>query len=110
MSAAKTRADLLEFIAPAVARVASGADAEITLERPRDPSHGDYATTVALQLSKTLKKAPRKIAEEIVAALPDSDLTERPEIAGPGFINFRLKPAAKQSIVRAILAAGGEYG
>jgi arginyl-tRNA synthetase len=100
MSAEKTRADLLNFIAPAVERVAPGSHVDITLERPRDPGHGDYATTVALQLSKTLKKPPRKIAEEIVAALSASDLTEAPEIAGPGFINFRLKPAAKQGIVR----------
>ncbi|MGE5792978.1 MAG: arginine--tRNA ligase, partial [Bacteroidota bacterium] len=65
---------------------------------------------VALQLSKTLKKPPRKIAEEIVAALSASDLTEPPEIAGPGFINFRLKPAAKQHLVRTILASGSAYG
>jgi arginyl-tRNA synthetase len=108
---AETRSNLIEFIRPAVARAASGAaPVEITLERPRDPTHGDYATTVALQLSKALKRPPRKIAEEIVAALPDSDLTERPEIAGPGFINFRLKPAAKQAVVRTILGAGGAYG
>ena len=110
MSAEKTRADLLKFITPAVERVAPGSHVDITFERPRDPGHGDYATTVALQLSKTLKRPPRKIAEEIVAALSPSDLTEAPEIAGPGFINFRLKPAAKQRLMRALLEAGAAYG
>ncbi len=107
---AETRARLFKFVSPAVAQVGPASGVDLTFERPRDPSHGDYATTVALQLSKTLKRPPRKIAEEIVAALPASDLTEAPEIAGPGFINFRLKPAAKQAIVRAVLEAGSAYG
>ena len=109
---ADTRARLIQFVQPAVEGIAPvGSRVDITLERPRDPSHGDFATTVALQLSKVLKRPPRKIAEEIVAALPPgSDLVEKPEIAGPGFINFRLKPAAKQAIVRTILGAGGAYG
>ena len=108
---ADARTSLIKLVTPAVTQVApAGAKVDITFERPRDPSHGDYATTVALQLSKTLKRPPRKIAEEIVAALPASDLTEAPEIAGPGFINFRLKPAAKQDIIRTILAAGDAYG
>jgi len=109
---ADTRARLIQFVQPAVEGIAPvGSQVDITLERPRDPSHGDFATTVALQLSKVLKRPPRKIAEEIVAALPPgSDLVEKPEIAGPGFINFRLKPAAKQAIVGTILGAGGAYG
>ena len=108
---AETRSRLVSFITPAVTKVApAGAQLDITLERPRDSAHGDYATTVALQLSKALKRPPRKIAEEIVAALPSSDLVEVPEIAGPGFINFRLKPAAKQHLVRTILEAGAAYG
>jgi arginyl-tRNA synthetase len=109
---AETRARLIQFVQPAVEAIApAGSRTDITLERPRDPSHGDFATTVALQLSKVLKRPPRKIAEEIVAALPPgSDLVEKPEIAGPGFINFRLKPAAKQAIVRTVVEAGGAYG
>ena len=109
---ADTRARLIQLVQPAVERFApAGSEVEITLERPRDPAHGDFATTVALQLSKVLKRPPRKIAEEIVAALPPgSDLVEKPEIAGPGFINFRLKPAAKQAIVRTVLEASDAYG
>ena len=110
MSAA-VRAHLTELLNSALAAVApdepSGA---IVLERPRDPTHGDYATNAAMQLARALKAPPRKIAERLVAALPASDWIESPEIAGPGFINFRLKPAAKQAIARTILEAGGACG
>jgi arginyl-tRNA synthetase len=110
MSAA-VRAHLTELLNSALATVApdepSGA---IVLERPRDPTHGDYATNAAMQLARALKAPPRKIAERLVAALPASDWIEWPEIAGPGFINFRLKPAAKQAIVRTVLEAGGACG
>jgi arginyl-tRNA synthetase len=110
MSAA-VRAHLTELLNSALATTApdepSGA---IVLERPRDPTHGDYATNAAMQLARALKAPPRKIAERLIAALPASDWIELAEIAGPGFINFRLKPAAKQSIVRTILEAGGAYG
>ena len=110
MSAA-VRAHLTELLNSALATVApdepSGA---IVLERPRDPTHGDYATNAAMQLARALKAPPRKLAERLVAALPASDWIEPPEIAGPGFINFRLRPAAKQAIVRAIPEAGSAYG
>jgi arginyl-tRNA synthetase len=110
MSAA-VRAHLTELLNRALATVAPDeASGAIVLERPRDPAHGDYATNAAMQLARALKAPPRKIAERLVAALPASDWIEPPEIAGPGFINFRLKPAAKQSIVRTILEAGGAYG
>jgi arginyl-tRNA synthetase len=110
MSAA-VRAHLTDLVDRAVAAVAPDAPpAGVALERPRDPAHGDYATNAALQLARALKAPPRKLAERLVAALPASDWIEPPEIAGPGFINFRLKPAAKQAIVRAILGAGAGYG
>jgi arginyl-tRNA synthetase len=108
---ADTRAHLTDLVARALARVAPDAPAGVvTVERSRDPAHGDYATTVALQLGKQLKAPPRKVAEQLVAALPASAWIERPEIAGPGFINFRLKPAAKQRVVRIILERGAAYG
>src|SRR5262245_6373766 len=110
MSAA-ARAHLTDLLTRALAAVAPGEPAAaLVLQRPRDPTHGDYATNAAMQLARTLKAPPRKLAEGLVAALPASDWIEPPEIAGPGFINFRLKPAAKQSIVRAALEAGGAYG
>ncbi len=110
MSAA-ARAHLTELLDHALAAVAPDApQSAIVLERPRDPAHGDYATNAAMQLARTLKAPPRKLAERLVAALPASDWLEAPEIAGPGFINFRLKPAAKQAIVRSILEAGAAYG
>ncbi len=110
MSAA-VRAHLTGLLDQALATVAPDAPpAAIVLERPRDPAHGDYATNAAMQLARTLKAPPRKIAERLVAALPASDWIDAPEIAGPGFINFRLKPAAKQAIVRTILEAGAACG
>jgi arginyl-tRNA synthetase len=108
---AEIRAHLTALVTRALAGVAPAVPADaVTIERPRDPTHGDYATTVALQLAKTLKSPPRKVAEQLVAALPASDWIERPEIAGPGFINFRLKPLAKQRVVRAILEQGAAFG
>ncbi len=82
----------------------------LEFERPKQASHGDYACTVAMQLARTLKTAPRKVAEQLVAALPASEWVEKFEIAGPGFINIRLKPAAKQQIIRVIRENGSAYG
>ena len=64
---------------------------DVVFERPADMSHGDYATNVAMQHAKELGKNPRELAEEIVSNIEESDLFLRPEVAGPGFINFRLK-------------------
>jgi arginyl-tRNA synthetase len=108
---AEIRAHLIELIGRALASVAPAEQpAAIVLERPRDPAHGDYATNVAMQLARALKAPPRKIAESLLAALPASDWIERPQIAGPGFINFRLRVAAKQRIVASILAQGDAFG
>lgn len=108
---AEIRAHLTELVARALAGIAPSVQAgAVAIERPRDPAHGDFATTVALQVAKTLGAPPRKVAERLVAALPASDWIEPPEIAGPGFINFRLRPTAKQRVVRAILERGADYG
>ncbi len=107
----EVRAHLTDLLARALATVAPSESAtSITLERPRDPGHGDYATNLALQLARTLKAPPRKIAADLVTALPASDWIAPPEIAGAGFINFRVTPAAKQQVVRTILEAGDAYG
>lgn len=82
----------------------------ITLDRTRQKDHGDFATNVALTLAKAAKLKPRELAEKIAAALPASPEVAKVEIAGPGFINFFLTPAAYQAVVREILRAGEAYG
>ena len=89
-------------------------DAPVVLERPKSPEHGDVACTSALQLARAMKKAPRQIAEDIVAALrryPETDaLVSSIEIAGPGFINMRVADGARQDIVRQVLREGEAFG
>ncbi|MGA9854846.1 MAG: arginine--tRNA ligase [Gammaproteobacteria bacterium] len=80
------------------------------LERTRDPAHGDFATNVALILAKQAGRKPRELAQAIIAALPRSELVSKVEIAGPGFINFFLSASAYHEQVKAILAAGENYG
>lgn len=86
-------------------------DAEILLERPREPGHGDLATNVAMQLAKRLRRPPRQLAEEVVKALtlPTSVVT-KVDVAGPGFINFWLAEGALTDVVREIVARAQEYG
>lgn len=83
-----------------------------TLERPRDPAHGDVACSIAMQIAKPLKKNPRELAQMIVAALlahPD-EIIAGAEIAGPGFINMRITDSAKQAVIQYILKQGEDYG
>ena len=72
------------------------------LERPRDLSNGDWASTVALRLAKPEKKNPRQIAELIVENLPENNMIDHVEIAGPGFINFTLSPATFQNVAKTV--------
>lgn len=83
---------------------------EITLERPRDEGHGDWACTVAMRCAKMAKKNPREIAQAIVDGLPENTLIEKVEIAGPGFINFYLKNDALQDVVTKVRTEGENYG
>ncbi len=84
---------------------------EITIERPRQENFGDYATTVALSLARTLRRAPRQIAETLVQHLRDEEgLVEKTTIDGPGFINFTLRPAFWQRFLLGILSAGEDFG
>lgn len=84
---------------------------EVILETPKEKAHGDYATNMAMRLTKQLKKAPRQIAEEIVAHIDQEKASiEKMEIAGPGFINFFIDKRYLRDIVPAVLKAGEEYG
>jgi arginyl-tRNA synthetase len=91
------------------------ADFPFVFERPKQASHGDFSSSVALQLAKQLKKNPRELAQALsdspVFARPEVvSLIDKPEIAGPGFINFRLKAGAKLGIVQRILREGENFG
>ena len=90
-----------------------GAPEEIdpTLERPRDPAHGEWATNLAMTLARPLRRKPREIAEQLVERLDlEACGVARIEIAGPGFINFRLDPAHTARGLTTILRAGDRYG
>ena len=105
------KSQLTALLQQALASVAPGAtDTPIHLERPRDPAHGDFATNLAMQLAKALKKNPRDIAQQLLRELPVSTLVTQAEIAGAGFINFRLDAGAKTGVVRAVLAEGENFG
>jgi arginyl-tRNA synthetase len=85
--------------------------ADVLLERPKDPGHGDVATNLALALAKTLKAKPRDVAGKLVAALElPAGFVRKVEIAGPGFINFFLAEEQVVAVLPAILAAGASYG
>ena len=83
---------------------------EISVDHARDNLHGDFASSIAMALARPLRRKPRDIAESLVAHLPPNPNLARVEIAGPGFINFFLTPAAHQTVIPAILRAGGDYG
>ncbi len=98
-------AELPELAAAAVDLAIEG-----TVERTRDASHGDFATNIAMRLAKPARMSPRDIATSIVAALSDSSEIDKVEIAGPGFINFYLSPAAFHVELEAVLNKGKDYG
>ncbi|PHV08061.1 arginine--tRNA ligase [Janthinobacterium sp. BJB412] len=99
-------------LAPVLAGTA--VTANVVLERPRDPSHGDVACNIAMQLAKQLKMNPRELATRIVAALlanpAGQGLLASADIAGPGFINLRVTDAAKQAVVNSVLEQGAAFG
>ena len=105
------RSHLAQLLAEAVKTVVpEQGGATIALERPKQAGHGDYASNLALQLAKPLKRNPRDIAQALVNALPPSPWLAKAEIAGAGFINLFLTPTAKQGVVADILARGQRYG
>ncbi|WP_295548755.1 arginine--tRNA ligase [uncultured Pseudacidovorax sp.] len=106
--------DLLAALAQVLDRFEPGAGSRAAFESPKVAAHGDLACTAAMQLAKPLKKNPRQLGEELRTALLDTSAYARwvdaIEIAGPGFLNIRLKPAAKQQVVHEVLDAGAGFG
>nr|MBA2331592.1 arginine--tRNA ligase [Actinomycetota bacterium] len=100
-------ADALRLLEAALGEVAG---AEVSLDRPADPSHGDYATNVALRLAGVRKQAPRAIAEELREQALGLPGVQRAEVAGPGFLNLWLRPAWYGEVLAGILEAGEGYG
>jgi arginyl-tRNA synthetase len=103
---AQQKAQLIALLRQALAGLGVE-EANVVLERPKVEAHGDVATNVALQIAKGLKRNPRDVATAIVEALrinpAAADLVESAEVAGPGFINLRITPAAKREVVRLAL-------
>jgi arginyl-tRNA synthetase len=83
---------------------------KVTIERPRNPEHGDYATNLALQVAKKAGLAPREFAQALAGEVAKADGVAAAEIAGPGFLNFRLAADAQGEQIREVLATGEAYG
>jgi len=107
--AAVIRAALVALLADRGADVSLVPEA-VTVERPRNPEHGDYATNIALQLGKKVGVAPRDLAADLAAVLADDPGVAAAEIAGPGFINIRLDSGAQGSLVATVIEQGENYG
>ncbi|MDO5031964.1 arginine--tRNA ligase [Corynebacterium sp.] len=84
--------------------------AEVTVERPRNPEHGDYATNLALQVAKKAGANPRELAQWLADSLSSNAAIDEVSIAGPGFVNIRLAAAAQGAIVEQVRAQGADYG
>jgi arginyl-tRNA synthetase len=110
----KIKQELLAGLAQALDQLSPGAGDKAAFESPKVAAHGDFAVTAAMQLAKPLKLNPRQVGEQLKAALLALPVYQRwvreIEIAGPGFINIRLTPAAKQQVVREVLEAGTGFG
>lgn len=106
--------ELLQTLSLVLEQMLPGSASRAVFESPKLAEHGDLAINAAMQIAKPLKQAPRQVAEELrraLLAMPAFSIwVDAVEIAGPGFINIRLKPAAKQQIVREVLGAGVRYG
>jgi arginyl-tRNA synthetase len=105
---------LISLLQAAVAKTLPNATPTILLERPKVAVHGDVASNIAMQLAKPARRNPRELAQEIVQALltdPSAQaLIDSAEIAGPGFINFRLTAAARQAVLAVIAEQGTHFG
>ncbi|MGS5089227.1 arginine--tRNA ligase [Hydrogenophaga sp. A37] len=110
----KIKQELLTGLAQALDQLSPGAGDKAAFESPKVAAHGDFAVTAAMQLAKPLKLNPRQVGEQLKAALLALPVYQRwvreIEIAGPGFINIRLTPAAKQQVIREVLEAGAGFG
>src|SRR4051812_43764876 len=106
--------DLLSALAAGLEKITPGGGAKAAFESPKVAAHGDFACTAAMQLAKPLKLNPRQVGEnlrtELLAQPAFQRWVDAIDIAGPGFINIRLKPEAKQQVVREVLEAGASFG
>ena len=110
----QARQELLAALGAAISKVSPTAALAPAFESPRQAAHGDLACTAAMPLARLLKQNPREVAARLIETLRAQPAVQRwvesIEIAGPGFINLRLSPAARQSVVAEILAAGAAFG
>ena len=106
--------ELLAALAAELETLSPGAGARAAFENPKVAAHGGFACTAAMQLAKPLKANPRALGEQLKAALEATPAFQQwvdaIEIAGPGFLNIRLKPAAKQEVVREVLSQAQQFG
>lgn len=114
---AMTPADLASTVRHITIDVLHGRDLDtsavpevVTVERPRNPDHGDYATNVALQVAKKVGMNPRELGEALATVLAEHPAIDTAEVAGPGFINLRLASAAQGQLVADILEAADTFG
>ena len=105
------KSHLADLLRHALRSVAPGeANADIHLERPKLAAHGDFACNLALQLARSIKRNPRQVAQLLLSELPFSPFVESVEVAGAGFLNFRLLAAAKLDVVHKILDDQAAFG
>ncbi|EOM74920.1 arginine--tRNA ligase [Rhodococcus rhodnii] len=112
-----TPADLADLLRATATDVLTSRDldasvlpAAVTVERPRNPEHGDYATNLAMQIGKKVGANPRELAGWLAEALTGNAAIDAVDVAGPGFLNIRLAADAQGAIVSDVLAAGAAYG
>ncbi|MDN8604540.1 arginine--tRNA ligase [Corynebacterium ureicelerivorans] len=112
-----TPAELATTVKEAATRVLAAHDLDasvvpetVTVERPRNPEHGDYATNIALQVAKKAGTNPRELAGWLADDLSEDPAIDSAEIAGPGFLNLRLAAGAQGQLVAKVLADGDQFG
>jgi arginyl-tRNA synthetase len=110
----QAKEELLHALRGALSRLAPEAAAQAAFESPKHSEHGDLAITAAMGLAKTLRRPPREIANTLIESLRADSAVQRwveaIDVAGPGFVNLRLRPQARQRVVREVLAAGERFG
>jgi arginyl-tRNA synthetase len=110
----QAKQDLLAALGAAIAEVSPGAGVAAAFESPKQAAHGDLACTAALQMARPLKKNPREVATALIDALNRQPAVQRwvasMEIAGPGFVNIRLRDSARQAVVAEVMSGGDNFG
>src|SRR5262245_14210061 len=107
---AEIKSHITELLTRALAKVAPQQPASlISLERPKQAQHGDFSSPVAMQLARKLQRPPIETAEAVFKAIPPSEWVTA-EVSRPGFINFRVRPVAKQHTAKTILSQRERYG